>query len=661
MESLPEIGDVVDGTYKLVGLLGKGGFGAVYRARQINMDRDVALKLLIASGPKFTEMVKRFRREVMAIRNLTHPNTVRIYDFHDDPEGHLYYTMEALNGVTLKQEVRSQGPLSPRRMRHVLIQVLKSLSEAHSLKIVHRDLKPSNIMLVDMHGETDFVKVLDFGIAKLLQDGGDQDHLEELTSAGVLVGTLKYMAPEQISGGSEKLGPFTDLYALGLIAVEMLSGESIYSGSGRWEVLRQQVSDEPVTIPEPVRASSIGPILEKCLEKDQSLRFSTAQQVIDALNSVDSRRIEDQPLYVSDGDGGWVPRAGGVPRSHSGAYDTGQVEDFEDLDTVVVDGALGDDDPTEVTPRPVHHDDPSASAHRRDSQPGAAAPVSAGAGSQLEPVLESGAHTGVDADSHRPETGETAGDSDLYPKLQANRLRRSTVVSQTDDEESKKWVPLAVGLVLFLSLGGVGTWVYLDAENGESQTAVADEEIAEPEADHSVDEELAAGQEELGDEVEEDIEDHIVNVTVEDEDVRAEIYIDDEFQGRTPYSLKLSEGESALLRLEADNHEPLETEIDGQTPAEFGVELQPIEEADDDEAGVVAGRGQSDSDSSAPSGTGSGDRGQREEASASEAEEAEEEAEREEDSDSASDWVDIQRSEERETEERREREVPIFD
>ncbi|MFU8806442.1 MAG: serine/threonine protein kinase, partial [Bradymonadaceae bacterium] len=147
MQGLPQPGDVLDGTYEIHSLLGKGGFGAVYLARQINMDRDVALKVLVAAGPKFEEMVKRFRREVMSIRNLTHPNTIRVYDFRDEPDGLLYYTMEALKGMNLKEIVVDSGPISPRRSRQILRQICKSLSEAHSYGIVHRDLKPANIML----------------------------------------------------------------------------------------------------------------------------------------------------------------------------------------------------------------------------------------------------------------------------------------------------------------------------------------------------------------------------------------------------------------------------------------------------------------------------------------------------------------------------------
>merc|ERR1711974_308614 len=131
MQGLPEIGEVLDDTYEITEQLGQGGFGAVYLARQMSMDREVALKVLVAHAMKVDEMIQRFRREVMAVRNLSHPNTIRIYDFHDGADGVLYYSMEYVKGPTLKDIIK-EGPISPSRVKHILRQILKSLSEAHS-------------------------------------------------------------------------------------------------------------------------------------------------------------------------------------------------------------------------------------------------------------------------------------------------------------------------------------------------------------------------------------------------------------------------------------------------------------------------------------------------------------------------------------------------
>lgn len=129
MHGLPQIGDVIDGLYEIRQQIGQGGFGAVFLARHLTMDRDVALKLLVVPpGSNHTEMVERFRREVMAIRNLSHPNTVKIFDYRDSDQGMLYYTMEYLRGLTLKDVAKHEGPQPPRRVKHILRQVLKSLS-----------------------------------------------------------------------------------------------------------------------------------------------------------------------------------------------------------------------------------------------------------------------------------------------------------------------------------------------------------------------------------------------------------------------------------------------------------------------------------------------------------------------------------------------------
>ncbi|MBA2665122.1 MAG: serine/threonine protein kinase [Bradymonadaceae bacterium] len=305
MQGLPQNGQILDETYEILSLLGKGGFGAVYLARQINMEREVALKVLVASGPKFEEMVKRFRREVMAIRNLTHPNTIRIYDYRDE-SGILYYTMEALRGLTLKDLVEQNGPVSPKRAKQITRQILKSLSEAHSYGIVHRDLKPANIMLVDMHGETDFVKVLDFGIAKIMSEPGEEEEKEQLTSAGILVGTLRYMSPEQITG--DNIGPASDLYALALIMVEMMTGESVFAGSGRWDVLQQQISEEPVRLPEQLAQTTLGPVLLKALEKRQDNRYKTADEMLKALDAVSDASLGDESVFILEEGGGFSAR-----------------------------------------------------------------------------------------------------------------------------------------------------------------------------------------------------------------------------------------------------------------------------------------------------------------------------------------------------------------
>ena len=296
MVGLPEIGDVIDDTYEITRLIGKGGFGAVFLARHLPMQRDVALKMLIAHGPDPTETIERFKREVMAIRILSHPNTVRIFDFRDDPEaGHLYYTMEYLKGVTLKDVLRNEGAQSPRRVKRILVQTLKSLGEAHSHGIVHRDLKPANVMIVDMHGEQDFIKVLDFGIAKILEHEEDEDN--PLTSAGMLVGTLRYMSPEQIKG--QPLGPYTDIYSLGLIANELLAGKNPYAGTSRWEIIQAQAGPDPIEFLPELEGSPLISVLRKALAKEPEERYSGSEQMLRDLNHIPDQALSDMPLVLN--------------------------------------------------------------------------------------------------------------------------------------------------------------------------------------------------------------------------------------------------------------------------------------------------------------------------------------------------------------------------
>lgn len=369
MQGLPKTGDVLDDTYRIEELIGKGGFGAVYRALQLSMQREVALKILVAHALNVDEMIERFRREVMAVRTLGHPNTIRIYDFRDRADGLLYYSMEYIRGPTLQDVIEGDGPMSPSRAGHILKQTLKSLSEAHSHGIVHRDLKPANIMLADVAGETDFVKVLDFGIAKIL-DGDDAEERKQITSAGVLVGTLNYMSPEQIAGG--EINPSSDLYALALIGVEMLTGRSVFAGTGQWEVLHKQISDEPVEIPDVVAQSALGPLLLRALEKRQDKRFRRAEDMLDALAALGT--LSDAPLLdpseIPDSPTRQVkveskpppgPTAPTAPVNSTPAPATAD-SSFESAKTALVDAPTTEDDVFATRPeaaiQPVHASEP---------------------------------------------------------------------------------------------------------------------------------------------------------------------------------------------------------------------------------------------------------------------------------------------------------------
>jgi serine/threonine-protein kinase len=215
-------GRLLNNRYLIEAKIGEGGFGAVYRATQTQMNRKVALKVLHAKMARDQQVVGRFKREAQASSLLRAPHTVQVYDFDQSPEGIMYLAMEMLQGRSLHAILATDGPLAPDRLARVLDGIADSLGEAHAQGIVHRDIKPENIFL-ESRPEPDFVKVLDFGIAKIVSGEGLAAGGPALTAAGQTLGTLEYMSPEQLMGA--QLDGRSDLYAVGILAYEMLIGE----------------------------------------------------------------------------------------------------------------------------------------------------------------------------------------------------------------------------------------------------------------------------------------------------------------------------------------------------------------------------------------------------------------------------------------------------
>lgn len=283
----PMIGRVVSGRYEVLSLLGQGGMGAVYKAREANLRRVIALKILLKDFAENETVVRRFHQEALAASRLTHPNTIRVIDFGQDGEdGLLYMAMEFLRGVSLAQELTRGGPMSPRRAVYIMRQMCKSLAEAHKAGIIHRDLKPDNIFLVEIEGERDFVKVLDFGVAKLKDKESGEG---TLTQAGMIFGTPKYMSPEQARSAS--LDPRSDVYALGVILYEMLTGRPPFSGDNPLAVLIAHVNEQPkrfivanpnVQVPTPLEA-----VVFRALAKEREDRQASVDALLLELEAVD--------------------------------------------------------------------------------------------------------------------------------------------------------------------------------------------------------------------------------------------------------------------------------------------------------------------------------------------------------------------------------------
>ncbi|MFO0711321.1 MAG: serine/threonine-protein kinase [Sandaracinus sp.] len=283
----PLMGTLMAGRYHIVGRVGTGGMGTVYRAEQRGLGRPVALKVLKAELVSDRETVGRFQREAKAMSLLVHPNTVRVFDFGEDPAGHLFLAMELLEGELLTSKLEREGALDVREAVSVAQQILRSLHEAHTKGLVHRDLKPDNIYLARVEGHPEpVVKVLDFGIAKIFRDDAKPiDQLE--TQAGTVFGTPRYMSPEQAQG--KALDPRSDLYSVGVLLFQLLAGAAPFTDEDAVVVMAKHIREEvpPVTdvVPDRPIPLSLANIIRRALEKDPPRRFSTAEQFEQALSA----------------------------------------------------------------------------------------------------------------------------------------------------------------------------------------------------------------------------------------------------------------------------------------------------------------------------------------------------------------------------------------
>ncbi|MFL5346650.1 MAG: serine/threonine protein kinase [Hyalangium sp.] len=274
------LGQVLDGRYKIESVLGQGGMGMVFRATQTSVQRPVAVKTLnpaLAAAPTFFE---RFRREAEVASRLRHPNVITIYDFGRAPDNTCYYVMELLEGDSLKELVKRDGPMSLRRAVNVLEQAARGLAHAHEQNAVHRDLKPHNIMVQQLDGK-DFVKVLDFGLVKALE----QEEEDQLTSTGQVLGTPQYMPPEQ--AGGEVVDQRSDLYSLTGVFYFCLTGTSPYGANTVRKALTAALTQ---TVPAvntkrqgaPVPAS-VDAFMQKGLAREKEDRFQSAEEFIEAM------------------------------------------------------------------------------------------------------------------------------------------------------------------------------------------------------------------------------------------------------------------------------------------------------------------------------------------------------------------------------------------
>lgn len=270
-----EVGDVIDERYKLTEIIGRGGAGIVFRATDLNLDRDVAIKILAREAVHDHDTLRKFEQESQILRRLHAQNTVFFYDCGRTSQNLPYIVMELVRGQQLKDLLFQEGRLSPKRTVAILVQVLSALSEAHQFGFIHRDLKPGNIMLCTRPGfPDDFVKVLDFGIAKFVFD--------DSSTTGDFAGTPKYMPPEVFR--NEPVTLAGDLYAVGCIAYEMLTGVAPFDGDTFHVTVSKHLFMTPRSFPSDVEQyPNLVATVFKLLEKLPENRFMTAQKVIEVL------------------------------------------------------------------------------------------------------------------------------------------------------------------------------------------------------------------------------------------------------------------------------------------------------------------------------------------------------------------------------------------
>jgi serine/threonine-protein kinase len=268
------------GSYFLVKPLGEGGMGSVFEGTHRILRRKVAIKLILAERVS-EELIARFAREARTLSELSHPNTVTLYDYGTAQDGRLYLVMEYLDGLTFETLLEHFGAQPPARVVRLLAQICEALAEAHDKGVVHRDLKPANLMLCRLGGMHDFVKVLDFGLAKM-----SRQEDTKLSVPGALLGTFSYIAPECLTD-AENASPRSDLYALGCVAYELLAGRPVFHAAvDSMAQITAHLTQPPAPLDEQQVGRELAAIVLRCLEKDPGARYQSMRQLAHALGRV---------------------------------------------------------------------------------------------------------------------------------------------------------------------------------------------------------------------------------------------------------------------------------------------------------------------------------------------------------------------------------------
>ncbi|HNB22107.1 MAG TPA: serine/threonine-protein kinase [Candidatus Melainabacteria bacterium] len=284
-EDLQDRPIIFDNCWLITERLGEGGMSVVYKARHLELNRIVAIKVLLPHLTTNTKNLQRFKQEAVTASALSHPNLIRVENFGVTPEGRTFIIMDFVEGMSLADVIAKEGKLDPVRAVFVFVQAANALQHAHERNVIHRDLKPSNIMLINMGDEGESVKIVDFGIAKLLLD--DEDQVQHLTQTGEVFGSPLYMSPEQCRG--EKLDLRSDIYSMGVLMYEALTGHAPVRGANAFETMHKQLSEIPAPIVDSKAPDSLlkrlNAVVMKALEKDPSARYQSMEELERDLNN----------------------------------------------------------------------------------------------------------------------------------------------------------------------------------------------------------------------------------------------------------------------------------------------------------------------------------------------------------------------------------------
>ncbi len=453
-----EAGAVIAERYKILALLGEGATGTVYAAEHVLLHKKVAVKILHSELTEMPDGVARFEREAMATARIDHPNVASAVDFGKLADGSMFLALEYVEGKSLR-EVVSHGPLGMRRALHIARQIASALAAAQALEIVHRDLKPENVMLVSKGDDNDFVKVLDFGIARVPVEEGALGSPQALTKAGAVFGTAEYMPPEQ--GIGQKVDTRADLYALGAMLFEMIAGVRAYAIRPNLGILAQQITLPLPTFAERAPGIDVPPSLEKLvtrlLAKRPQERVQRADDLVKAIDDILEGRESESTAPESD-----AKHDEPLP-----AFElTTHLPGVDPLPNVAA-----------AQEQPAANNVQGAASIAGSSKPIASGPPPRPVRSRPPPPVVAP----EPSKSEKPRTSVAAAAASLSKSVSQSFDRVSLIVDNRRralPEPFRGWlirvpagllVVLAIGLVLFL-LGNVGIWIH---RAGSSRAAAA--------------------------------------------------------------------------------------------------------------------------------------------------------------------------------------------